>query len=148
MRNQVDLGYLTSIYARSNAIEDADEIAESMGLRRTRNLSRDDLMRLTDTADTSALTSGELRSFRRADLIIEATDRQCEGCYIAVEISFTANGRDVERAIRNARLLQDFTRRRSYPAIAGLRLDERTQPQVDAGEVFWHELDSSDLEAE
>lgn len=105
-------------------------------------------MRLTDTADTSALTSGELRSFRRADLIIEATDRQCEGCYIAVEISFTANGRDAERAIRNARLLQDFTRRRSYPAIAGLRLDERTQPQVDSGEVFWHELDSSDLEAE
>ena len=147
-RNQVDLGYLKGAHARNVAIGDAGEIAASMGLRWNRNLDWDDLRRLADAADTSAIATGDLRSFRRADLIIEATDRQGETCYIATEISFTANGRDTDRAVRNARFLQDFTGQRSYPAIAGLRLDERIQTRVDAGEVFWHELDSSDLEAE
>ena len=47
----------------------------------------------------SDVPSNELESFRRADLIMEATDEAGESSYIAVEISFTVNGRDTDRAM-------------------------------------------------
>ena len=147
-RHDIDLGYLRGAHARDAAIRDADTIARSIGLWKVRNLTQGDLYGFTDAADTSSLTTSELRSFHRADLIIEATDAGGETCYIAVEISFTANGRDTTRAIRNARFLEEITGRRSYAVVAGMRLDRRVQPAIDAGEVSWFELDSSDLEAE
>ncbi len=144
----VDLGYLKGAHARNVAIDNAASIARDMGLRRVRNLSQDDLLEIIDAADTSALTAGELRSFRQADLVIESLDSQGEHCFIAVEISFTANGRDTARATRNARLLTAFTGRPAFAAIAGVRRDDRIQENIRSGEVVWHELDSSDLEAE
>ena len=144
----VDLGYLKGAHARNVAIDNAASIARDMGLRRVRNLSQDDLLEIIDAADTSALTAGELRSFRQADLVIESLGSQGEYCYIAVEISFTANGRDTARATRNARLLTAFTGRPAFAAIAGVRRDDRIQENIRSGEVVWHELDSSDLEAE
>ena len=80
---------------------------------------------------------------------MEATDPNSgEPCYIAVEISFTANGRDTTRALRNAAFLTQFTGRRSYPAVAGLRHDSRIQDLIESGEVFWYQLDQEILEAE
>ena len=45
-----------------------------------------------------------------ADLIVEVTDSDGEVCYVAAEASYTVNGRDTERAIRNAGLLTKLTR--------------------------------------
>ena len=143
-----DMGILKGAHARNVAIEDAAAIARGLGLRRTRTLSRDEVWDLTEAADTSAIAANDLRSFRRADLIMEATDRAGEPCYIAVEISFTANGRDTTRARRNAEFLTRFTGKPAYAVIAGLRLDNRIQPTIDSGAVFWHQLDPTDLEAE
>ena len=119
-----------------------------MGLRRTKNLTRDDLWDLIDQADTSGISTNELRSFRLADLIMEATDQEGATCYVAVEISYTANGRDTTRALRNAGFLTRFTGRRSYAAVAGLYRDERIQDLIDSGEVAWYQLDPQILEAE
>ena len=119
-----------------------------MGLRRTKTLTQDDLWMMTDQANTSIIPANELKSYRRADLIMEATDSDGDPCYIAVEISFTANGRDTRRAMRNAKLLTEFTGRRSYPAVAGLRRDDRIQDLIKSGTVFWYQLDPDVLEAE
>ena len=143
-----DMGILKGAHARNVAIEDAAAIARGLGLRRTRTLSRDEVWDLTEAADTSAIAANDLRSFRRADLMMEATDQAGEPCYIAVEISFTANGRDTTRAVRNAEFLTRFTGKPAYAVIAGLRLDNRIQPAIDSGAVFWHQLDPTDLEAE
>ena len=143
-----DMGILKGAHARNVAIEDAAAIARGLGLRRTRTLSRDEVWDLTEAADTSAIAANDLRSFRRADLMMEATDRAGEPCYIAVEISFTANGRDTTRAVRNAEFLTRFTGKPAYAVIAGLRQDNRIQPTIDSGAVFWHQLDPTDLEAE
>ena len=143
-----DMGILKGAHARNVAIEDAAAIARGLGLRRTRTLSRDEVWDLTEAADTTALAANDLRSFRRADLMMEATDQAGEPCYIAVEISFTANGRDTTRAVRNAEFLTRFTGRPAYAVIAGLRQDNRIQPTIDSGAVFWHQLDPTDLEAE
>ena len=143
-----DMGILKGAHARNVAIEDAAAIARGLGLRRTRTLSRDELWDLTEAADTTAIAPNELRSFRQADLIMEATDQAGAPCYIAVEISFTANGRDTTRARRNAEFLTSFTGKPASAVIAGLRQDNRIQPDIDSGAVFWHQLDPTDLEAE
>ena len=145
---QDDVGTLKGAHARSAALREAPFIVGDMGLRWIKNLTPTDLWALTDPAPTDIPTN-ELRSFRRADLIMEATDPNSgEPCYIAVEISFTANGRDTTRALRNAAFLTQFTGRRSYPAVAGLRHDSRIQDLIESGEVFWYQLDQEILEAE
>ena len=145
---QDDLGPLKGSHARDAAIREASIIAEDMGFLRTKTLTPDDLGALIVRADTSGIPTNELRSFRRADLIIEATDPNGVTCYIAVEISFTVNGRDTTRARRNAAFLTKFTGDRSYPAVAGLRRDNRIHDLIESGEVFWYQLDAEVLEAE
>ena len=129
-------------------MREAIGIARALGLRRTKTLTDEDLWNLTDDADTTAIATNELNSFRRADLVMEAVDQDGEPCYVAVEISFTANGRETTRSIRNARLLTEFTGRRSHAVVTGLRFDDRIRHIFDAGEVFWYELPSEALQAE
>lgn len=145
---QDDLGPLKGSHARDAALREASIIAEDMGFQRTKTLTQDDLGVLLARADTSGIPTNELGSFRRADLIIEATDQKGSTCYIAVEISFTVNGRDTTRARRNATFLTKFTGDRSYPAVAGLHRDDRIHGLIDSGEVFWYQLDPEVLEAE
>jgi hypothetical protein len=79
---------------------------------------------------------------------MEATDQDKKACYIAVEISFTANGRDTTRAIRNAEFLKRFTGKPAYAAVAGLYRDDRIQGIIESEEVFWYQLGPEDLEVE
>ena len=145
---QDDVGTLKGVHARSAALREAPFIAGDMGLRWVKDLTPADLWALTDRAPADILAN-ELNSFRRADLIVEATNPDSgEPCYIAVEISFTANGRDTTRALRNAAFLTQFTGRRSYPAIASLRHGHRIEDLIESGEVFWYQLDREILEAE
>ena len=145
---QDDVGTLKGAHARSVAIREASLIAEDLGFRRTKNLTLDDLSALVVHADTSGISTHELRSFRRADLVMEATGSNGATCYIAVEISFTVNGRDTTRAVRNAEFLTRFTGKPAYSAVAGLRRDDRIQYLITSGEVFWHQLDPEIMEAE
>ena len=145
---QDDVGTLKGAHARSAALREAPFIAGDMGFRWVKDLTPADLWALTDRAPAD-IPANELNSFRRADLIVEATDLDSgESCYIAVEISFTANGRDTTRALCNAAFLTQFTGRRSYPAIASLRRDHRIEDLIESGEVFWYQLDREILEAE
>ncbi|MXW81807.1 MAG: hypothetical protein F4Z57_23035 [Gemmatimonadetes bacterium] len=145
---QDDVGTLKGAHARSAALREAPFIAGDMGLRWVKDLTPADLWALTDRAPAD-IPANELNSFRRADLIVEATNLDSgEPCYIAVEISFTANGRNTTRALRNAAFLTQFTGRRSYPAIASLRRDHRIEGVIESGEVFWYQLDREILEAE
>ena len=145
---QDDVGILKGAHARNAALKEAPFIADGLGLRWVKDLTPADLWVLTDRAPADIPTN-QLRSFRRADLIAEATSLDNgETCYIAVEISFTANGRDTTRAQRNAAFLAQFTGRRTYAAVAGLRRDDRIEDLIEAGEVFWYQLDPEVLEAE
>ena len=143
-----DMAPLKGAHARNAALREADLIAEDMGFVMGRVLSQDNIRTLAHSRDTSDVSKDELRSFRRADLIIEAVRPQGGICYIAVEVSFTVNGRDTTRAIRNAGFLTSFTGRPAYAAVAGARMDERVRGSVESGEVFWYPLGPQSLEAE
>ena len=134
------MGPLKAGHARSAAERNAAAIADDLGLRLTGVLTQSDLYALTDHADTSGIPKNTLRSFNRADLVIEATDAQGETCYVAVEISFTANGHDTERAVRNAELLARFTGKVAHAVVAGERIDDRIRKLVDSGTIVWFEL--------
>ena len=143
-----DMGPLKGGYARNAAIANAALIARKMGLRRSKTLSQEDLLDLTDAADIAGIPSNQIDSFHLADLVMEAMDREREPCYIAVEISFTVNGRDTARAIRNAEFLTKFSGKRAYAAVAGLYRDNHILPRIESGQVFWYQLSTRDMEAE
>ena len=143
-----DLGQLKGTHARNTALEDAAIIARDLGLRRTKTLTREDLFDLIEAADTANILVSDLRSFRVADLIMEATAQDGEICYVAVEISYTANGRDTSRAIRNAEFLTRFTGKRSFAVVSALHQDDRIRDCIESGELFWHQLTPEQLDAE
>ena len=143
-----DLAPIKDAHTRNVALREADLIAEDLGFTLVRTLTRQGIRALVQSQNTSDIPANELRSFRRADLIMEATNRAGETCYLAVEVSFTANGRDTTRAVRNAGFLSRFTGRRCRAVVAGLHRDNRIQTSIESGAVSWYQLDPQALEAE
>ena len=143
-----DIAPLKGAHVRNEAVREAGLIAEDMGLTLVQTLNPEQIRTLSQSKGTTDISESDLRSFRRADLIMEVTDSNGETCYVAVEVSFTANGRDTKRAVRNAEFLTRFTGKGSKAAVAGLRRDNRVDSIFESGEVFWYQLDRSDLEAE
>jgi septal ring factor EnvC (AmiA/AmiB activator) len=143
-----DLAPLKGTHARNAALREADLLAEELGFTLVRTLDQQDIRALVQAQNTTDIPANELRSFRRADLVLEATDRAGETCYLAVEVSFTANGRDTTRAVRNAGFLSRFTGTRCRAVVAGLHRDRRIQTSIESGAVSWYQLDPQALEAE
>ena len=142
-----DIGPIKDAHATSSAIREADLIAEEMGFRFVRILERSDIRRLVNGKGLPGASSDDLKSFRRADLIIEVTDSQGEVAYIAAEISFTADERDTNRAIRNAEYMNRLTGKQARAAIVGLRRDNRIE-QISQSDVFWYDLPQSALHSD
>lgn len=86
-----------------------------------------------------------MRSFREADLVVMATNGP-DIVYVAVEVSFTANKSDADRAQRNAELLTRFTGCHAKAAIASVKNDDYVKEQVDQGLIHWHSISKRSLE--
>ena len=147
-RLENSVGVLKGGHARTSAIRNAALIAHDMGFDMVGIVSRQKIISLIHTHNAADIPRNERRSFYSADLIMEAAGQDGETCYIAVEISFTANGRDTRRAIRNAAFLTRFTGKRAYAVVAGMYKDNRIQSTIESGDVFWFQLDAEDLEVE
>ena len=143
-----DMAMLKNAVTKDVALQQADLIAEDMGLTLVRVLSRDDLRSLIPSQGVANVPASHLRSFRLADLVMEAANPDGEMAYVAVEISFTVNGRDTARAVRNAGFLSRFTGRPARAAVAGARLDERIRGRLESEGVFWYELGPESLDVE
>lgn len=124
--------------------EQSHVIASVLGLRRQFYLHGNEVIDLARHQDTTDISTGDLTSFQRADLIMEATDASGELHYIAVEVSFTADERDTRRAIRNAAYLTRFTGRPAHAVVAAYRHDREIQPTIDSGQILWYPLDEDD----
>ena len=136
-----DLGDLKGPRAEEETLEDIAFIAEQLGLALTRVLTRDDLLALLRAQPLPDLPGNVRHSFTKADVVAEAVDESGETRYIAVEASYTVNGRDTDRAVRNAGILTRLTGKAAQAVVAGYRMDDREHPRVESGEVFWHELE-------
>ena len=145
---------LKDYFIKQDARSDAAYLAAEMGLTWTRTLEKVDLLHIWQAAERSGLPEGippeHRRSFLYADIVVDALDPQDNKCFIAVEVSYTVQARDTDRAIRNAGYLTRFTGKPSYIAVTGAsKLEEigdivsEENPQVfDADRkpaVFWLE---------
>ena len=141
-------GILRGAHARNAAIENADDITDELGLEMIRVLRGAEIRKLARSKGTKDIPANDLRSFGAADLIIEARDGKGETCFVAVEVSFTANGRDTHRAIRNADFMSRFTGKRGYPVVTGLRRDNSIRRAIASGDVYWYQLAPEAFEVE
>ena len=131
--------------ARDVAERDAEVIALDMGLEYRRLLSRGELARMALKAAAGSPLSDDLKSFRQADLVIEATDSETVQ-YIAVEASYTGGQRDTDRAMRNADFLTQFTGLPARAAIASIRNTDEVNHRIVSGDVYWHEIVEKEIE--
>ena len=129
-------GTLKGYWARNTAVSDAAGIAHDMGLEFVRTLTAGDLMEMP--GDQLEQDTG--RSFRRADLVIEAI-KDGAPQYVALKVSYTADQRDSGRAIRNAGLLTQFTGRPATAGVASVRNTHEVEQLVESGELYWHPLE-------
>ena len=144
-RLSIDSARMRGYYAREAAIRGAEFIAMDMGLEYVRTVPSGDLARMVLKAAQGQPLSSEYRSFREADLVIEATDGESVQ-YVAVEASFTGDLRDTNRALRNASFLTEFTGLPARAAIASVRNDEEINWRIASGDVYWHEIPEKGLE--
>ena len=142
------LAPIKGAHARNAAVKEADLIARESGLDFIRILPDEEIRELDRSGDTAGIPTGDLQSFRQADLILEANDSAGQRCFLAVEISYTADERDTTRALRNAALLTRFTGRQAYAAVTGLRYDNRIRDRIESGDVTWYQLAPHALEAD
>ena len=141
-----DIGQLKAGHALTGALRSTHRICLELGLAQTRVLDPGDLIRMFRGADTADIPNSERNSFLDADVVIEAVSDSGETHYVAVEASFTANGRDTRRAVRNADFLSRFTGQPALAAIAAAHIDNRIRELIDSGQVHWQQLKSVDLE--
>ena len=120
--------------------------AQELGLRYQRKVEMEELARMTH--NRTELTRGQRKSFNLSDLVFVAAEEDGEECYVVVEVSYTANGRDSQRALEHAGMLTRFTGQRALAAVAATRYDYDLQPLLDSGRLHWLELEVRDLEPE
>ena len=135
-RIEGDFGTTKGYYARNTAAADVAGIAQDMGAQLVRTLTNDDLSQLAG----NQLDTATGRSFRSADLVME-TVRDGTTQYVALEVSYTADHRDSDRAIRNAALLTKFTGRKTTAGVASVRNSREVQELVNSRALYWHPLE-------
>ena len=145
-RIEGDISVVKGGHARSRGVEAAPDIADDLNLEYVRTLSRVELVTISRALTDSDITTGDRRSLRDADLIIEAADGATT-VYVAVEISDTADWRDSDRAERNARYLAQHMNLPAHAAVASVRNDRELQDLIDTRNIHWHQLAERDLQA-
>lgn len=142
-----DIGLLRGAYAEQAISRQAVAIAGRLGRSRDMQLRYQSEVTSPDLLEMAApfaseIDQGDLDSFYIADLVMRVRDEDADDdAYIAVEASYTCDTRDTARAIRNVRFIERFTGKRAYAAVAGIRMDSLIRSSIDAGDVFWHQLE-------
>ena len=123
------IGDMRELFVSQKVVREAAIIADRMGLRAVGTLEPQDIIGIWNTGKAKGLTEGihkdDENSFKIAGLIMVARTGDGAWCYVAVEISYTADERDTTRAIRNAEYITNFTETPCYAAVAGVSKDDR-----------------------
>lgn len=119
-RMESDMGDLKARFTEARPERTVRDIAEDLKLQEVTIV---DDQPLRQFADRLQLEPDVRRSFVRADLVFQARNAAGEPVWCSVEISWTAAPRDLERARRNAGLLQQATGQTAYAVVCGHRWD-------------------------
>ena len=144
-RIESDISAAKGGHVRTLLIDLLPDLAEEMELQVTRTIPREELVGIARRV--SSATRDELRSFRRADLVVLAS-RDQDSLYLAIEASWTASRRDTDRAERNARFLAETTGVPAIPVIASVRNTREAAETVESGAVRWYQIEERDVQVE
>lgn len=138
-----DVGSIKGWVARFEFDRDREDfIIEETGFESVEIVSRAERREMMRThGDILGATKGERRSFVRADALARVVDSEGRDAFLAVEVSYTVHWQDTSRAIRNAGFLTKITGLPAYAAVAGTRVNARSQRTVDSGEVLFMEME-------
>ena len=140
-----DVGILKGDLVGRAACDRHQDILDQLGFTLVRMLTKNDLNNLANRSHTTGIAGASLRSFFRADLIMEVTGDDGSLQYVAMEASYTADERDTDRLLRNCQFMQQFTDRPAHAVISSLRNTHHVQPLVNDGTVHWFQLTERDL---
>ena len=147
-RIEGDLSHFKNQFSESQMADEAFTIAMAMGFDLVRVLSNSDLVQICRHPDAQILPQNDLISFTRADLVVEVSGEEGNRQFIAVEVSYTADLRDTDRARRNADYITRFTGQPAHAAVASVRNDQNIQGLIDDGAVWWYPLEDQTEGAE
>ncbi len=133
---------IARLFARRNGVQ-------QMYVRQLADVERRDML----ARNTNALESLDLRdaawdSFMSPDLVAEVTglhSNEEPRYYIAVEASFTADRKDLERATDNAKILRCATGQDAYAVVAAVRLAPSIENLLLDDVTEYVEADNEDI---
>ena len=135
-RMESDMGEVKGMLAESRTERTCSLISNALKITDPEPLKTAELIRFADRLDLESSTKD---SFIRADLVFLAQDKEDAPRYSAVEISWTVGQWDIDRARRNAALIQRATGIPTLAVAAGHRYEEH----LDWNEVTWVQLTAS-----
>ena len=141
-----DLGEVRGGHARNAVLRNAALVADGLGCQLISEVPQGIILGFSRLAASNNEPSDDVKSFQQADLVLYVSDDQGVPCYLAVEASFTVAGRDIDRAMRNARYLTQYTGLRAEPVVAGLEVLPEAQERIDKGEAWLHRIERRDLQ--
>ena len=141
-RLEGDMATIKGNQARADVMGRADVLAADLSLIHLRTLSSSDLYRMARAAQQAGMSLDQdvIQSFRQADLVIQG-QRNGQVEYIAAEISWTADSRDSNRAMRNAGIIRSATGQPCTAAVASVRNTAPVQQLADSGAIYWYRLE-------
>lgn len=131
--------YKVNQYAFSLVVEVGE------GLEYVRTISKEEMAQMAQQAIAAGHLAGEdRRSFVEADVVIETRDGDSP-CYLAVEVSYTANQQDVSRARRNANIISELKGCPARPVIASVRNYDEVESEIQEGNLPWYQISQRQL---
>lgn len=141
-----DLGEVRGGHARSAVLRNAALIAHGLDCRLISEVPQGIILGFSRMAERNNEPVGDVKSFQQADLVLYVSDDQGSPRYLAIEASFTIAGRDVDRAVRNATYLNQYTGLRADPVVAGVEVLPEAQLRIDQGDARLYRIERRDLQ--
>jgi hypothetical protein len=144
-RIESDISVTKGGHVRTMLMDRLPDLAETLESNLIRTVPREELVRMARTI--SDATPDDLRSFRRADLVVQVAKGQ-DSSYLTVEASWTASQRDSDRAVRNADFLTETTGLSAIPVIASVRNTREVADLIESGALRWYRIEERDVQVE
>ena len=141
-----DLGEVRGGHARSAVLRNAALVAHGLGCQLITEVPQGIILGFSRVAASNNVPSDDVTSFQQADLVLYVSDEQGSPRYLAIEASFTVAGRDIDRAVRNASYLEQYTGLRADPVVAGVEVLPDAQARIENGEAWLHRIERRDLQ--
>ena len=143
-----DIGLVKGGHARNAMRQNLERISDSFGFKFIAEVPQAAVIEFAKVAEAGGEAANDADSFRNTDMVMNVRDNEGQPGYVALEASFTVNNNDVQRAIRNARYLHEYTGLPCYAAVAGVQVLPEAQMEIDAGNALFYQILAREMQSE